>query len=129
MCAAGASPGSPGFPPSSAPECAHCLCVFCLLEGEKEASAELGQTSFSAARRLGEATRKEPQPFEVRLLLFFFTGCFLIVTVSDTFSDGDRFTEHGNKGPPNTPLSKGSRGGDIALRDGQEAAPATSCLL
>lgn len=73
----------------------HLLFVrLCLLEGKKEALNELGQTSFSAACRLGEATRKEPQPFEVRLLLFFFTGCFLILTVSDTSSDGDQFTEH-----------------------------------
>lgn len=100
----------------------------CLLEGKKEALNELGQTSFSAAHRLGEATRKEPQPFEVRLLLFFFTGCFLNLTVSDTFSDGDQFTEHKNKGSLNTPLSEGSHCNDIPLMEGQEAAPAKSCL-
>lgn len=91
----------------------------CLLEGKKEALNELGQTSFSAACRLGEATRKEPQPFEVRLLLFFSMGCFLILTVSDTFSDEDQFTEHKNKGSINTPLSKGSHCSDISLMEGR----------
>lgn len=79
----------------------------------------MGQTSFSAASRLGEATRKEPQPFEVRLLLFFFMGCFLILTVSDIFSDGDQFTEYQNKGSINTALSKGSHCSDISLMEGR----------
>lgn len=65
-----------GFPSLFCTWMSSLFVCLCLLEGKKEALTELGQTSFSAAGRLGEATRKEPRPFEVRPLLFFFTGCF-----------------------------------------------------